>query len=304
MDYNYTLIIPHFNIPKLLKRLLQTVPKRRDLQVIVVDDCSTKDLEELELVKNEYDWVEWYDTGTNGGGGKARNIGLQHVYGKYILFADADDYFTPALSDILDTYIDTTYDIIFCNVSSVNSISYKPSNRVIFHNYAIDLFNKNQQKASLKLRFAFGEPWSKLIKSELIKKYSINFQETPCYNDTLFSYLCGFYGTSVSVDSRIMYVVTFRTDSVVNSIIKEREELFYSIFTKKEAFFIKNHIPIHAYNIYDLIISDLFNLRWGRLYKSIKRMKKEVPLSVLTPTLLNRIYKRLCYKMGYKSALY
>lgn len=45
MEYNYSLIIPHFNIPKLLRRLLSTVPKREDLQVIIVDDCSTKELD-------------------------------------------------------------------------------------------------------------------------------------------------------------------------------------------------------------------------------------------------------------------
>lgn len=305
MNYNYTLIIPHFNIPQLLNRLLRTVPKRDDLQVIVVDDCSTKGTEELELLKKEYDWVEWYDTGTNGGGGKARNIGIQHANGKYLLFADADDFFTPAIYDVLDSYINATSDIIFCNVSSVNSISYKPSNRVLFHNYAIELYNSNQQKASNKLRFSFGEPWSKLIRTELVRKHAIKFQETPCYNDTQFSYLCGFFCKSVTVDNRVTYIVTFRNDSVVNSVIKEREELFYSIFIKKESFFIKNHIPEHAYNVYDLIISDMFNLRWSRLKKSMSLMKKEIPVSVLTLTLLRRMNQRICNRIGWnRSALY
>ena len=58
MNYNYTLLIPHYNIPFLLRRLLKSVPRRDDLQVIVVDDCSFRDLGEYDKLREEYDWVE------------------------------------------------------------------------------------------------------------------------------------------------------------------------------------------------------------------------------------------------------
>jgi len=38
--YNYSIIIPHYNIPELLMRCLKSIPKRDDIQVIVVDDGS------------------------------------------------------------------------------------------------------------------------------------------------------------------------------------------------------------------------------------------------------------------------
>lgn len=53
--YNYSLIIPHYNTPDLLRRLLRTVTKRDDLQVIAVDDCSTKNLNKLDSVKKGID---------------------------------------------------------------------------------------------------------------------------------------------------------------------------------------------------------------------------------------------------------
>ena len=37
---NYTVIIPHKNIPELLQRCLDSIPERDDIQVIVVDDNS------------------------------------------------------------------------------------------------------------------------------------------------------------------------------------------------------------------------------------------------------------------------
>ena len=41
---NYSVIIPHKNIPKLLQRCLDSIPVRDDLQVIVVDDNSDLDV--------------------------------------------------------------------------------------------------------------------------------------------------------------------------------------------------------------------------------------------------------------------
>ena len=37
---NYSIIIPHKNIPNLLQRCLDSIPNREDVQIIVVDDNS------------------------------------------------------------------------------------------------------------------------------------------------------------------------------------------------------------------------------------------------------------------------
>ena len=37
---NFTIIIPHKNIPHLLERLIKSIPVRDDLEIIVVDDHS------------------------------------------------------------------------------------------------------------------------------------------------------------------------------------------------------------------------------------------------------------------------
>ena len=36
----FSVIIPHYGIPELLRRCLASIPDRADLEVIVVDDCS------------------------------------------------------------------------------------------------------------------------------------------------------------------------------------------------------------------------------------------------------------------------
>lgn len=39
----YSIIIPHKNIPDLLRRCLDSIPQRPDIQIIVVDDNSSPD---------------------------------------------------------------------------------------------------------------------------------------------------------------------------------------------------------------------------------------------------------------------
>ena len=42
-EINYSFIIPHKNIPDLLQRCLDSIPRREDIQIIVVDDNSDLD---------------------------------------------------------------------------------------------------------------------------------------------------------------------------------------------------------------------------------------------------------------------
>ena len=40
MEMNFTIIIPHFNTPTLLLRLINSIPEHDDLELIIVDDNS------------------------------------------------------------------------------------------------------------------------------------------------------------------------------------------------------------------------------------------------------------------------
>jgi len=96
---NLSIIIPHYNTPELLYKLIDSIPQSPDVQIIVVDDNSNHHLQILtELQKKYCDLVQFYTNNTRRkGAGTCRNIGLQHADGKWILFADADDFFMPEM---------------------------------------------------------------------------------------------------------------------------------------------------------------------------------------------------------------
>lgn len=94
-EINYSIIIPHKNSTVLLERCLKSIPCRKDVQVIVVDDNS-ENQEELNAVVGGFSQVELILT-QGGGAGHARNEGLKYIRGKWVLFADADDFITRML---------------------------------------------------------------------------------------------------------------------------------------------------------------------------------------------------------------
>lgn len=96
--YKITLTIPVYNAEKYLQTLLKSIEKQtigfENIQVIMVDDCSTDHSKEImEEYAKKYNNVIATSLETNSGiAGKARNKGISLAEGKYLMFADADDF--------------------------------------------------------------------------------------------------------------------------------------------------------------------------------------------------------------------
>ncbi len=240
----WSIIIPHHNQPQLLERLLFSIPVRNDIEVIVVDDCSDAEHHEaLSALTLQYPHCHFTSTETGGGGGKARNRGLEMAKGEFVIFADSDDYFLPRLNDILDKYkkADAETDIIFFNIISLDSSTGDPCDRWRH----IDKYFKAYKKGDeLQLRYLFGEPWGKIIRKEMIDRHAIRFDEVPINNDTTFSYLAGHHARKIAVENSRAYCLTFRTGSVSNTISWERLEVRLNVFIRKHLFLKENRIDV------------------------------------------------------------
>ena len=119
-EITFSIIIPHKNIPDLLQRCLNSIPYRKNLQVIVVDDNSDSDIVDFNnFPKWNYPNYNVFFTKEGKGAGYARNIGLRYAIGKWILFVDADDYVLPSIDTIFNEYILSDADIIYFNPISV-----------------------------------------------------------------------------------------------------------------------------------------------------------------------------------------
>jgi len=280
--YTFTIIIPHYGIPSRLVRLLQSIPRRVDLQIIVVDDCSPQEgIDFLNYIRKNFEYVEYYTTPYNGGGGLARNIGLSKAIGKYVIFADADDFFLPSLNEILDKYKESYADMVIFNALSLDDVSYKLSNRSTHLNKYIDLFKLDSEKGLLNLRYLFGEPWCRIIKREIITSNNIRFRECRVHNDTYFSYTISFYCKDIIIEDTVAYIITNRVNSVSKTSDWSKQELAVDVFAEKNRFLEEKNIRIFDSLIFNPFIKCIKQSNWNEL-KKLKVIIKKYDYSMNT----------------------
>ena len=251
----YSIIIPHYNCPQLLCRLLKTIPQRDDTEVIVVDDNSSQDnVAKLKELERQFVKIHFIFSKENGGGGKSRNIGINHATGIYLLFADSDDYFNVCLNDILDDYKDETVDMIMFGSNSVDSDTYQNSNRA---NLYAPTVNKYDGANDFDLRYNFGVPWSRMVRKALVINNNIKFQETIRHNDVGFAYLVGYYAKTIKADKRAIYCVTTREGSVSTNESYDAMKDGLMVYIKKHKFLLSKGIDLgypfyFSYSLYNM----------------------------------------------------
>lgn len=259
MKIKYSIIIPHKNIPDLLKRCLHSIPNRDDLEVIIVDDNSDIDYVDFEHFpgSERSDTTIIFDK-SGKGAGHARNLGLENAHGEKLIFADADDYFNFCLNKILDNYKDDDSDIIFFKASSQDSDTYVRANRDETINYFVDQYSCGNMIYEQYLRYEFGMPWCKIVNRQMVRKYNITFEETPFHNDTRFGYLIGFFAKTIKVDLHALYCVTDRHNSIIKNYDRSKAMIRIAVFARKEAFLRKHNVSFNDWFQYHIItLADL-----------------------------------------------
>ena len=225
---NYSIIIPHYNTPSLLMRCLKSIPIQPDIQVIVVDDCSPNAsmyFESYPELKRPY--LELYSTPKGGSAGRARNIGIEHAKGQWLLFVDADDLFTDEAFEELYKELGRTEDILYFNYKRVfsndlNRKSLKWSNKKDFEDFKV---TRNEDP----FRYHNHPIWSKVIKKKLVNKYHIRCDESKYGNDVAFSLKCGIHASKIAIIDKPLLLITERPDSLAvalsNGSIPTEKEL-------------------------------------------------------------------------------
>jgi glycosyltransferase involved in cell wall biosynthesis len=208
----YTIIIPHKNIPDLLQRCMDSIPYRDDTQIIIVDDDSDPAIVDfVRFPGQDRPNTEIYFTKENKGAGYARNVGLQHAKGRWLVFADADDFFMPCFNDMLDTYKDNENDIIYFKLTSVDSKTLAPHTR---HKYINKVLSKIKKTNDWNIIVEIAPVWGKFIKRKVVEQNNISFQEVQYSNDVLFSAKLQVLKIRQIIDEHIIYSYTYRKGSL------------------------------------------------------------------------------------------
>ncbi len=213
----YSVIIPHYNDSARLIRMLSSIPlSREDLEVLVVDDCSS-DQESLNQVMIKYPAVNWLSTQKNAGAGAARNVGLNHAAGKWLLFADSDDQFTHDAFDIFDRFLSNNDELVYFLTEAVQEVNGELSNRSDRINELCFLYFGDPSEENLsKLKFGHVNPIGKIYSRDFIELHGIRFDEVMVANDVRFNVVAALKARHLQVVLECVYRIYRRPGSLTS----------------------------------------------------------------------------------------
>lgn len=176
----FSIIIPIYNVEKYLSQCLDSIVHQsfKNYELILVNDGSKdKSLQICLDYKKTNARIQLIDQ-LNGGPSSARNNGLNHAKGQYIMFIDSDDWIAPNTLQILyEQSLDECPLIYygFCaqfgggdSISTIHGYRHSHNQQ----QYYSILYHTMENRMH---SFSYGFPWNKIFRRDVIEKNSIRF---------------------------------------------------------------------------------------------------------------------------------
>ena len=214
--YNYSVIIPHFSRDgntMMLARAIASVPERNDIQVLVVDNSLTPI--HSNLFSDRSNVTILYSANERRAGG-ARNVGIDYSDAKWLLFLDADDFFTADAFNVFDSHLESDNDVEFSLMTGAYSDDLsKRSDRGDFYANLVRTCLATGNDTELRLKYR--SPCAKMVSADLVNRNNIRFDEVPASNDVMFSLKVGLMANGIGCDARETYVATVNQGSLTKT---------------------------------------------------------------------------------------
>ncbi|AOM81660.1 glycosyltransferase family 2 protein [Salisediminibacterium beveridgei] len=300
-----SIVIPHYNSSDSLVRLLNSIPVNDFIEIIIVDDRSSEEhvsvLKQLtEEFLNHHIKLFFNDVGEKSAGA-ARNIGLEHVTGEWILFADSDDFFTEGFYEVISQYFESDNDIVFFTPTSIyNDTNEVATRHTSYEELVQNYLSQPDWYSEARLRYGYDVPWSKLFRVSFIKTHLIEFDEVIYSNDVMFSLKAGFYAMEFEVSKDVIYCVTRDRGSLTSTVNEETFDIRLGV-TIRKYIFLRENLPRKDFE--KLELSGRGALMGARqfglkkvlgVYRALRRHRiKIISLKIFNPMWFLDRYKRV-----------
>lgn len=185
----FSVIVPVYNVREYLSRCLDSILEQswQDYEVIIIDDGSTDGSGELCDHYGACCPVVRVIHQENAGLSAARNTGLDHARGEWILFVDSDDWIEPGLFELLNIQIlEHPADLYGYNAQKVSQTD---SGQLITERLLYVVEHETITFHSEKERFSFffhrfmqyrtgWEVWSRIYRKSVIEAQKLRFFPT------------------------------------------------------------------------------------------------------------------------------
>ena len=213
MNYtkDFSVIVPTWRgAIKYLPKLFASIPEKEGIEIIVVDNSKNPVLREEILSQRE---ITLLHSAPERHAGGSRNEGMSAARGKWLLFADADDFYSDDAFEIYYSNINTDAEIVYTGMGGIYEDTGERSDRgdvyaKMVHEYAMG------NLPEMNLRLHFSSPCCKMVSHELVNRHNLKFDEVVASNDKFFSMLIGYYAQKVAVVDAVTYIATVNRGSL------------------------------------------------------------------------------------------
>jgi glycosyltransferase involved in cell wall biosynthesis len=208
---DFSVIIPVWRgAIKFLPKLFDSIPDKEGIEIIVVDN-SKEPVAREEIDSSRQFILKHIDPNRHAGG--SRNEGIKISKGKWLLFADADDYYTPDAFDIYYSMIDTDAEIVYTGMGGVYEDTGEHSSRGDGYAYKVHRYCIGEAD-EFSLRLDFASPCCKMVSHDLVDRHEIKYDEIRAGNDMFFSLKSGYYAKTITAVDRVTYIATVNRGSL------------------------------------------------------------------------------------------
>lgn len=322
LDYNKKLsvIVPVYNTEKYLNRCLDSVlaaiPEHSE--ILIINDGSPDQSEVIALSYCEkYPEIIRYFHKGNGGLSDAKNYGLSHATGEYIIFLDSDDYIEPDMyREILGEMQQTGSQLGICDINCEYEVEGT--------NLISCCYNPNRGSTFFQILDTplMAASWNKIIHRSLFE--GLDYPTGLNNEDVAVTPIILGRANHCVIVKKPMYKYVQRPGSIQNSTFNNKR--FVIIETTNIAIERAADFPLHIqeqikgslyiHQILGLVLYPIRQQSFLKRYSMIKEYMKKVDGyfidffqnryvmdNGMTDTYKNRIFKRLSTRLLKKSCI-
>lgn len=212
-----SIILPVFNVADYIESCLRSIfaQSYKDIELLIVDDAAKDDSMQivsslLKLSPPEFP-VTVIHHEQNKGLSAARNTGIAHCSGDYLLFVDSDDEITPNCIENLAKQAALTHaDIVVGDYKVTGSEDYFPPLKL-----KTSLIRGNKRiRDNYMQEKIYVMAWNKLVRTSFLKRHGLYFKEGLLHEDLPWNFQCVFHAKSMAILKEVTYIYKVRPNSI------------------------------------------------------------------------------------------
>lgn len=179
-----SVIVPIYKVEQYLNACVESIVNNSkeflpSLEILLVDDGSPDNCPAIcDELEKKYEVVKALHK-PNGGLSHARNHGVEHAEGKYLIFVDSDDTVNEKFYDMLKFISENDYDFVECGCTYLDG-----EKTELWNNKEADYIDATEEdKADILKNKLQATAWSKVVNREFFVKSALYFRNGFIHED-------------------------------------------------------------------------------------------------------------------------